>query len=172
MDEYIKLAEKSIENYLNGKSLKVKTGKLPKEMTEKKAGVFVSLHKKDSSDLRGCIGTFLPTKTNLAQEIISNARSAAFSDPRFAPLEKDELNNLEIKVDVLNQPELLKSKDDLNPKKFGVIVKNDSGQTGLLLPNLEGINTTDEQLSIACQKAGFSPEENYQIYRFTVTRHQ
>ncbi|MDZ7798350.1 MAG: AmmeMemoRadiSam system protein A [Patescibacteria group bacterium] len=173
MDQYIKLAKKSIKSHLAGQTLKVEVKKLPQEMTQKRAGVFVSLHKKDSGHLRGCIGTFLPTKDNLAQEIIDNARAAAFSDPRFPALKKDELDNLKIKVDVLNPPQLVKSKKELDPQKYGIIVKNKLGQVGLLLPDIAGIKTRQEQLSVAGQKAGFSPEENnYQIYRFTVTRHQ
>lgn len=172
MDEYIKLAQKTIENYLEKNQIIEVPKNLPEKMYKTRAGVFVSLHKKDGS-LRGCIGTFLPTKENIAQEIISNAISAAFYDPRFFPLQKDELNNLEISVDILSKPEIVKSIDNLDPKKYGIIVKSINGHTGLLLPDIKGINTVNEQISIACQKAGINPnKEKFQVYKFTVERHK
>lgn len=172
MDKYTNLAQKAIEIYLNENRLIDPPENLPSEMLEKRAGVFVSIHKKDGS-LRGCIGTFLPTKENIAKEIISNAISAAFFDPRFFPVQKEELNDLEISVDILSEPEPVKSIDELNPKKYGIIVKTKNGRTGLLLPDIKGIDSVNEQISIACQKAGINPiKEEFQIYKFTVKRHK
>jgi len=172
MDQYIKLAQQTIETYLKEGRLIKPPSNLSQEMLKKKAGVFVSLHKKNG-DLRGCIGTFLPTQENIAQEIIHNAISAAFRDPRFYPLQEDELKDLEISVDILSEPEPVDSIEKLNAKKYGIIVKADDGRTGLLLPDIEGVDTVDEQILIACQKAGINPfKEKYQIYRFTVERHK
>lgn len=172
MDSYVKLAQQTIETYLKENRLIQPMKNLPKEMLKNKAGVFVSIHKKDGS-LRGCIGTFLPTQDNLAQEIIHNAISAAFHDPRFYPIQKNELDDLEISVDVLSRPEPIDSIDKLNVKKYGIIVKADDSRTGLLLPDIEGVDSVDEQILIACQKAGINPaKEKFSLYRFTVERHK
>lgn len=172
MDSYVKLARQTIETYLKENRLIKPPKNLPKEMLENKAGVFVSIHKKDG-ELRGCIGTFLPTKENIAQEIIHNAISAAFHDPRFYPIQKNELDDLEISVDILSKLEPVDSIDKLNVKKYGIIVKSDDGRTGLLLPDIEGVDSIDEQIQIACQKAGINPsKEKFVLYRFTVERHK
>ncbi|MGC9048817.1 MAG: AmmeMemoRadiSam system protein A [Patescibacteria group bacterium] len=171
-DIFVNLAKKTIKIYLKENRLIEPPPDLPPEMFKNKAGVFVSLHKKNG-ELRGCIGTFLPTKENIAQEIIHNAISAAFHDPRFYPITKDELDDLEISVDVLSEPEPIDSIDKLNVKKYGIIVKTDDGRTGLLLPDIEDVETVDEQILIACQKAGINPaKEKFSIFRFTVERHK
>lgn len=171
MDPYVNLAKKAIETYLKRDQIIGPSKDLPEEMLKKKTGIFVSIHKKDGS-LRGCIGTFLPSKENIAQEIIHNAISAAFHDPRFYPIQKNELDDLEISVDVLSKPELIKTIQELDEKKYGIIVKADDGRTGLLLPDIKGVNSVDEQILIACQKAGINlSKDKIQIYRFTVERH-
>lgn len=169
MDQYIKLAKDTLENFFSAGELPVNLKNLPKELLHKKAGVFVTLYKKGR--LRGCIGTFTPTTPNVASEIRQNAISSAMDDPRFLPLEKVELPDLKISVDVLNPPELIKDLSELDPHKYGVIVENGS-RRGLLLPDLEGVATVSEQLAIACQKAGIDPDNQYKIYKFTVTRHE
>ena len=121
-DEYVNLAKKTIETYiLENKKIEVPKD-ISKELLNKKAGVFVSIHK--LGKLRGCIGTFLPTTDSIATEIINNAISASTKDPRFSAITKDELKYLEINVDVLSAPEKINSKDQLDPKKYGVIVTN------------------------------------------------
>lgn len=166
-DYYVKLARKSIEYYLKNKKLMKPPRNLPEDMITKRHGVFVSLKK--FGDLRGCIGTFLPTTQSVAQEIINNAVEAAFRDPRFAPLEEKELIDLDISVDILSEP--IKSNiEDLDPKIYGIIVSQ-GRKRGLLLPNLSGVNTVDEQINIACQKAGINPETHFDLERFTVERH-
>ena len=170
IDPYIKLAKQTIKEYITKGVIIEPPKNLPKEMFTRKAGVFVSLHKKE--ELRGCIGTFLLTKENTAQEIISNAISSATRDPRFAPIRPDELKDLEISVDILSEPEKIDSMEQLDPKKYGVIVKTIDGRSGLLLPNIEGINHPHEQVAIACAKAGILPHEKIQLYRFTVERHK
>jgi AmmeMemoRadiSam system protein A len=167
-DPYVKLARESLETYVKtGKVLKVPDD-LPKEMLEKRAGVFVSIKKR--GQLRGCIGTFMPTKKNIAEEIIRNAISAGCEDPRFSPVEPEELPELVYSVDVLTKPEPVDSPDKLDPKKYGVIVKK-GARTGLLLPDLEGVDTVEKQLEIALRKAGIRPDEDYEIFRFEVVRH-
>jgi AmmeMemoRadiSam system protein A len=170
MDPYIKLAQDTIESYLNsGKILEVPAG-LPKEMLTHKAGVFVSLHR--HGQLRGCIGTLRATTANIASEIIQNVLSAALEDPRFDPLSAKELKDLEISVDILNPAEKIKDKSELDIKKYGIICQA-SYRKGLLLPDIEGISSVEEQIDIACQKAGVNPlKEKFDIYKFTVTRHE
>lgn len=172
MDNYVILANNTIEEYINsGKAINPPSG-LPKEMFEKKAGVFVSLHKKSDHSLRGCIGSFLPAKNNVAEEIISNAVSAAFKDPRFLPLTKKELDDLEINVDILSEPKPVADIKQLNPKQYGLLVKNQDNRSGLLLPDI-GIETVEEQIAVCCQKGGIDPKnDKLEFYRFTVERHK
>lgn len=168
-DVYVKLARESLEYYLKNNSIMDVPDNLPDEMKEKKAGVFVSLHK--DGELRGCIGTVYPLKNNIAEEIIRNAVSAGTEDPRFYPVEIDELDDIVYSVDVLTKPEPVKSKDDLDAKKYGVIVRS-GYKSGLLLPDLDGVDTVDQQISIALRKAGIAPDEKYTIERFEVVRHK
>jgi AmmeMemoRadiSam system protein A len=149
------------------KVLEVRSEDLAGEMTGK-AGVFVSL--KIGGCLRGCIGTFQPCEPNVATEVVRNAISAATCDPRFSPVRKDELDSLEYSVDVLTAPEQVRDMKDLDPKRYGVIVQ--AGRCrGLLLPDLEGVDTVEEQVGIAMQKAGIRPGTPVTLYRFEVKRH-
>jgi len=164
---YVKLARETIENYIKqGKTITPHLG-LPEEMINQKAGVFVSLKK--FGDLRGCIGTFMPTQENIAQEIIKNAISAAVDDPRFSPVTASEVEDLSISVDVLSAPEEVKDVFQLDPKKYGVIVSS-GYKKGLLLPDLEGVDTAEYQIDIAKRKAGIYPDEKVKLYRFEVKR--
>ncbi|OJF76880.1 MAG: AmmeMemoRadiSam system protein A [Treponema sp. CETP13] len=137
-----------------------------------KAACFVSLHidKNGDKQLRGCIGTLSPVTDSLFDEICDNARSAAFHDPRFLPLQKNELENLTISVDVLAPFEHIESKKQLDPKIYGVIVQNGT-RRGVLLPDLDGVDDVDTQISIACRKAGISSDEEITLYRFKVVRY-
>lgn len=166
-----KLARESIKQFLEtGKYLKPENilG-IDKKFLKERAGVFVSIHLKNGK-LRGCIGTFLPTKKNIAQEVIHNAVAAAIRDYRFYPVVKDELSNIEISVDVLGKPESVNSKNELDHKKYGIITK--CGQkTGLLLPDIDGVNSVKHQLQICCAKANILPDEPFKIERFRVTRY-
>ena len=140
-----------------------------KELLYRRAGVFVSIHKNGS--LRGCIGTIAPTCSSIAQEIAQNAVSASTKDPRFPAIRPSELDELEITVDVLGDTEHIDSPDQLDVKRYGVIVSK-GRRRGLLLPNLDGVDTVEEQISIALQKAGLhTDEENYELERFEVVRH-
>ncbi len=167
MSPLVRLAHRTVEAYVReGKVIKA-PAELTPEMKEK-AGVFVSIHK--HGELRGCIGTFEPAQRNVAEEVINNAISSSTQDPRFPPVSPGELKDLEISVDVLTQPEPVKSKKDLDPKKYGAIVEC-GWRRGLLLPDLEGVDTVDEQINICCMKGGISPDEKVNLYRFQVKRY-
>ena len=135
---------------------------------KRRAGAFVTL-KKDGR-LRGCIGTVEATKSTLAAEIAANALAAGLRDPRFPPVEKGELSQLTYSVDVMGPPEAVASQGELDPQRYGVIVRA-GGRTGLLLPNLEGVETATQQVEIARQKAGIDLHEKMKLYRFEVERH-
>ncbi|MFA5801432.1 MAG: AmmeMemoRadiSam system protein A [Thermoleophilia bacterium] len=128
---------------------------------------FVSIKKK--GELRGCIGTLEPAEPNLGQEIIKNAQSAAFGDPRFNAVIEEELDDLQFSVDVLSVPEPVQTPDQLDCKLYGVIVSCDY-RRGVLLPDLEGVDSIHDQIGIACQKAGINPEDEFALQRFKVTR--
>lgn len=165
-DSYVRLAIDAIEAY-------VRHGKIPSPPTDppprmkERAGVFVSLKKEGG--LRGCIGTFVPTEQDIAHEVIANAIKAASADPRFSPVREEELSQLCYSVDLLSEPEQC-GREDLDPKQYGVIVES-GWRRGLLLPDLEGVETAEEQLDIARMKAGIEPEEPVTLYRFAVERH-
>jgi len=165
---YAKLAKEAIKNYIKQGKIITPPKDLPEEMINQRAGVFVSLKK--FGDLRGCIGTFMPTQENIAQEIIKNAISAAVDDPRFPPVTVSELEDLSISVDVLSAPEEVKDISQLDPKKYGVIVSS-GYKKGLLLPDLEGVDTAEYQIDIAKRKAGIYPDEKVKLYRFEVKRY-
>ena len=165
---YVKLARNTIIEYIKNHSVLEVPDNLPEELLNKQSGVFVSIHKFGS--LRGCIGTFLPTTDNIASEIIRNAISAATNDYRFPPIVIDELEWLEINVDVLSEPKPVTNMNILDPKKYGVIVRNEE-KSGLLLPDLDGVDTVEEQLRIAKKKAGILDSDEYEIEYFEVTRY-
>lgn len=168
-DAWVALARSSVEHYiLKGEKLPIPEN-LPPPFYTAKAGVFVSIHKFGS--LRGCIGTIAPATENIAEEIISNAVSASSRDPRFAPIEPEELKWLEINVDVLEEPEKIDSPDQLDVREYGVIVTS-GGRRGLLLPDLEGVDTVEQQIDIARRKAGIPDGEKVSLQRFKVTRHR
>ncbi|HTR44736.1 MAG TPA: AmmeMemoRadiSam system protein A [Thermodesulfovibrionales bacterium] len=162
------LARKAIDEYLAHGSVLRKPAKPAPEM-DGRAGVFVCLKKR--GQLRGCIGTFMPCHESIAEEIIHNAIAAATRDPRFAPVETEELSSLACSVDVLSPPEKIDGPAGLDPRRYGVIVVCGS-RKGLLLPDLEGVDTASEQLRIARMKAGISPEEAIEIFRFEVRRYE
>lgn len=164
---YVEWAWKTLKEYFyKGRLLEIKKD-FPEDLKEK-AGCFVTLHKKDGS-LRGCIGTITPTKETLAEEIRDNAIASALRDPRFPIVKKEELEELVINVDVLEKPKGT-TVDELDPKEYGVIVEK-GWRKGVLLPDLEGVDTVKKQLSIVLRKAGISPEEDYKIYKFKVNRY-
>jgi len=166
---YVSLAREALKTYVTDKKvIKVPDG-LPAEMLDNRAGTFVSIKK--HGQLRGCIGTIGPTRKSIAEEIIYNAIGSGTRDPRFYPVEEEELDKLVYSVDVLKEPEPIKSMDELDVIKYGVIVSAGT-RSGLLLPNLEGVDTPEKQVSIALQKAGIRPDEKYNMERFEVVRYR
>lgn len=162
----VRLAKETVEGYIGQKKIP-KPRNLTPEMKER-AGVFVSIKK--SGELRGCIGTFEPTRVNVAEEIINNAISSATQDPRFPPISTNELSDLTYSVDILTKPEPVQDKSQLDPRRYGVIVQS-GGRKGLLLPDLEGVDTVDRQIDICRLKAGIFPDEPVILYRFEVKRY-
>jgi len=166
LDPWVDLATQAIHTLvLTGKMLPVPRP-LPPELVTR-AGVFVSIKK--AGQLRGCIGTFSPTQETIAKEIIANAIKSASEDPRFPPIDQSELAGMTISVDVLSEPEPC-TESQLDPSRFGVIVQS-GWRKGLLLPDLEGVESVESQLSIAKSKAGITSGEPVQLSRFTVERH-
>ena len=175
---WVRLARFSLESYVRGgrridpeRDLPDDLARaMPDELRSTRSGVFVSLKK--NGNLRGCIGTILPARETLAEEICANAVSAGCRDPRFSPVEPDELDELVYDVDVLSAPERIDGPEQLDPAHFGVIVSASRGRRGLLLPDLDGIDTVEEQIRIAARKGGIDPgEPGVTLERFTVTRH-
>ena len=167
-DDYVRLARAAVEAYVrNRETLAVPDG-LPDEMLRRQAGTFVSIH--EHGALRGCIGTIGPTRDCIAKEIIGNAISASTRDPRFPAIRPEELPWLEISVDVLGEPEDIDSVDELDVKRYGVIVSS-GRKRGLLLPDLDGIDTPEQQVEIAMKKGGIHRFEKYKLQRFEVIRH-
>ncbi|HDP69525.1 MAG TPA: AmmeMemoRadiSam system protein A [Actinobacteria bacterium] len=168
VSEPVKLARKAVENYIK----KRKTMSPPDVLSDflkKRAGVFVCI-KKDNA-LRGCIGTTVPCQESIAEEIIKNAIQAATCDPRFPPIRESELLDLEYSVDVLGDPEPILDESHLDPKKYGVIVRS-GFKTGLLLPDLDGVDSAKKQVNIAMQKAGLQEDEPVELFRFEVKRYK
>jgi len=186
MNKLTDLAKLATEKYIReGKTIRPPED-FPPEYLKNKAGVFVTIEK--SGELRGCIGTYLPTKKNIAEEIIDNAILASTEDYRFGPIKESELADLSYIVYILSEPTPIEDIKELNPKKFGIIVKSQGFsagsdaifnvapkayiKSGLLLPDLDGVNTTEEQILIACQKAGINPKkEKISIFKFTAEKY-
>lgn len=185
MNLLVLLAKQVVEIYIKEGKVISPPEDLSEEFLKKRAGTFVTIEKE--GELRGCIGTYLATKENVAQEIIYNAIAAATEDYRFGPIQEKELSSLSYTVYILSEPELVKDLKELDPKKFGIIVKTAPifpsktdvvfnghlpHKSGLLLPDLEGVDTVEKQISIACQKGGIDPErERIIIYKFSVEKY-
>ena len=167
-DAFVKLARASVENWVRDRRILPLPEDLPEELTKRRAGAFVSIHK--NGQLRGCIGTISAVEDCLAEEIIRNAVSASSRDPRFSPITPDELKYLEISVDMLGDAEPIDSPDKLDVKRYGVIVTR-GRKRGLLLPDLDGVDSVEEQIRIAKRKAGIREDEDADLERFEVVRH-
>ena len=168
-DELVNLAKATIENYIKKDEIIKVPDNASLEITQKRAGVFVSIHK--FGELRGCIGTFLPTKNSIAEEIIRNAISASTEDPRFDRITEEELKYLEINVDVLEEPKEIQSIEELDVKKYGIIVHS-GYKRGLLLPDIDGVDTVKQQIEIAMRKGNINSDEEIKIEKFEVIRHK
>lgn len=168
VDPLVALARATVDSYIGSGTLPSIPEDFPEDYLERSAGTFVSLH--EHGELRGCIGTIAACQASIAEEVIANAVSASTKDPRFPAVRPDELDFLEYSVDVLGKPERIDSLDELDPKRFGVIVTN-GWKRGLLLPDLEGVDTVEDQVAIAMRKAGISAGEPIELERFEVIRH-
>lgn len=168
----VTLAHHTIQEYVrHGERVHVNRDEYLNLNLPDRAGTFVSIHKKNG-DLRGCVGTFMPVRENLAEEIVENAIAAATRDPRFYPIQEWELGDLAISVDVLSEPEAVPSVRELDPQIYGVIVVDRAGaRRGLLLPMLEQVQTAEQQVAIAKQKALIGADEPVQLFRFRVERY-
>ena len=187
MHPLILLAKLAVEDYIKSGKIIKSPEDLPEEFLKRRAGVFITIKKND--ELKGCIGTYLPTKINIAREIIHNAVAAAAEDYRFGEIKKKELPHLSYTVYILNEPEIVKDIKELDAKKYGIIVKtlpithpNSTdvmfnghlpAKSGLLLPDLPGVDSVEKQFLIACQKGEIDPaKEKVFIYRFTVEKYE
>ncbi|MBI3951566.1 MAG: AmmeMemoRadiSam system protein A [Acidobacteria bacterium] len=165
---WIKLARRSVEVFLSGEGM-LATPELVSEELAGQAGVFVCI-KRRNGDLRGCVGTVMPVRKNIAEEIIYNAVAAAIEDSRFVPVQLAELDDLVFSVDILSPLELVSSAADLDPKTYGVMVESEDGRRGLLLPDLAGIDHAEQQMVIAMRKAKILLGTPVKYYRFVVER--
>ena len=167
-DAYVRLARESAEHFVRSGKVMPLPDWVPDELLSRKAGAFVSIH--EFGALRGCIGTISSVRESIAMEIIHNAVSAVSSDPRFEPVREEELDYLDISVDVLGAPEKVGSEAELDVKKYGVIVQS-GRKRGLLLPDLDGVDTVRQQIEIAKRKGGIAPDDKVDLFRFEVVRH-
>jgi AmmeMemoRadiSam system protein A len=167
----VQLARRAVGAYiLDGEHLSPPPDEEMTQEMRERAGTFVSLH--EFGELRGCIGTFRPQRANVAEEIIENAIASATRDPRFPPVQPGEIDDLNISVDVLSEPEPVESVADLDPQVYGVIVSDlNNSRRGLLLPALEQVKTAEHQVAIARQKAFIGPDEPVRLFRFQVKRY-
>jgi AmmeMemoRadiSam system protein A len=168
MTKITDLARASIRHYLETGEVMAAPERLDVDL-QRRAGAFVSLH--EQGELRGCIGTIAPTQASLAEEVIRNAVSAATLDPRFEPVGLGEVDGLEISVDVLSEAVVEADLARLDPKQFGIIVSAGDGRQGVLLPDLEGVDTAEEQIRICREKGEIGPDEPVEIRKFTVERY-
>jgi AmmeMemoRadiSam system protein A len=166
-DDLPSLARQAVENFVRH-GREISAGEELSYLLGARAPCFVCLKTLDG-DLRGCIGTIEPAKDTLAEEIITNAISAATRDPRFSEVTTDELANLSYSVDVLLPAEPSEIAD-LDPSIYGVIVEDQGGRRGLLLPDIPGIENAQQQVEIASRKAGISPGAPVKLSRFRVQR--
>lgn len=165
----VRMAREAVEAYVREGRRIEPPSELP-DFLQERAGTFVSIKKKDKS-LRGCIGTILATQVSLAEEIIRNAIAAATEDPRFPPIREEELDDLVYSVDVLSKAEMVPDESHLDPAKYGLIVQSGYCR-GLLLPDIDGVDTVEDQICIAKRKAGLPDDEPCELLRFTVTRYE
>lgn len=165
MHEYVKLASSAIETFVKTQRVIIPPKSCSSHCFSQRSGVFVTI--KRDHQLRGCIGTYLPTQKNLAEEIIHSAIAAATEDPRFSPIQIKELPKLNYEVSILSPPEEVKNLKELDPKRYGIMVKDKIGKVGLLLPSLSEVKTGGQQIAIACQKAGIDSQTNkISVYKF------
>lgn len=169
---YPNLARQAVTAYLTNKKKISPPPDLTAELLKQRSGIFVTIETRAGHKLRGCIGTYLPTKPNVAAEIIDNAIAAATEDYRFMPLSTQEIPELTFTVSLLQEPQQIKTLKELDVKKYGVIVKAADGRSGLLLPDIDSVDTPEKQVSIAAQKGGIDlATDSIYLFRFTVEKY-
>ncbi len=174
MNIYLKIARDAINEFVINNKIISLDKDLPKSVLLYRSGVFVSVYENGDKDrLRGCIGTYLPTKENIAEEIIYNAIAACSKDYRFNPISIKELNKIKISIDIIHEMHLVNNIDTLDPKKFGILIeaKNNSS-SALLLPNIQQITTIHDQIAATLKKAGLTTNDDINIYKFEITHYQ
>lgn len=172
MISYVDLANQAVKYYLENHGIMQTPPNLSPDLFERRAGVFVTIYNKNASgqkELRGCIGTYMPQQKSIAEEIIHNAVAAASQDYRFTPLSKADLLKITVEVSILERPEPVSKLEDLDPKKYGIIVQTPDGRCGLLLPDLEGVSDIKQQVLIACQKGNINPDRDQLILQRFIT---
>jgi AmmeMemoRadiSam system protein A len=168
---YVTLARRTVERKLNGEPMVgggIEIDPRPELWIPRRA-CFVSIKTTDGN-LRGCIGTIVPIRPSIDLEIMENAISSSTRDPRFPPMKARELDRVVFSVDVLGEPEAVADKSMLDAARWGVIVTKGPAR-GVLLPDLEGVDTVDRQLEIAAAKAGIYDMKGAAISRFSVDRY-
>ena len=158
------LARKAVETYITTKEMINVHEMSLKEERAQKSGVFVTINSKNN--LRGCVGTIRAYHENIIEETIQNSISAAVRDKRFAPISKEEFQSLSYAVNIIDEPEVVTDMEEMDPLKYGLIVSNGYRQ-GILLPNIEGIRTIEEQLGNAMIKADIIQGEPVWLYKFS-----
>jgi len=172
VDPYVELARLTIHHFTRHKR---RLSEIPEWIRQALAGeraaTFVSLHR-PGGELRGCKGTLEPWHGTVAEEVVENAISACSRDPRFSPVKAEELEGLEIHVDVLSPLEPAQGPSELEVKRYGLVVSASDGRRGVLLPDIASIESVEDQIAIACRKAGIDPRrEAFTLQRFTTARH-
>ena len=162
----LQTARQAIQQYLDGDSLNVPA---MEDALNQSRGVFVTLWE-GQRKLRGCMGRTEGITPSLTQEVAECAILAATRDPRFQPLtQATQLQELSIELSLLMPLEPIVNESALDPQRYGVVVSAGK-RRGLLLPNVDGIDTVREQLHVACQKGKIDPDEPYALSRFEVLK--
>ena len=162
-------AQEAIIAFLeSGRKLYIPDTDIPDELKISQA-CFVSLYESNGR-MRGCMGTIKPRNKWLYHEIVDNAIFAAFEDDRYIPLMEGELDDIVLKVETVSKPEKIQNLKDLDPERYGIIVRSRENSEGVLLPQCEGINTIDEQVNLAMEKGNINPAEkpDLEIFRFNI----
>jgi len=171
MNDFVMLAKEAVDTFVREGRIIEAPDNISKDFLKKKAGVFVTIKK--NGILRGCVGTVAPGYKNIAEEIIANAIAAAKDDFRFGRIKAEELDSLSYEVSVLKKPQKVEDPSKLNPKTHGVIVVCPDGRSGLLLPDIEGVESSAAQILIACQKGGIDPQnDDFEIFCFEAEKYK
>lgn len=160
------VARRAIEQYLHGE------GHLSHDshaVGAPRAPVFVTLRAMDGA-LRGCVGSVVASQADVVSETARSAVLAATKDPRFPPVSTPELSALLIEVSVLGPEQPVSGPSDLDPSRYGVIVRDGTGRQGLLLPGIPGIDEASAQVDIARRKAGIERGADVRLFRFEVRK--